>query len=299
MSDGIQITIRNEKLWKPDFIFVQLCDMLDALERPHFRDVLGGAVQRLRLDPDSRFEDDNRIAPKGKGKGKGKGKDDPNKKISKRRGFSKGLAMEVVVASLLTWLDHPKQVRAYWKINRNGLPNHAAPARKPDLLFSPMDAQPPFQIVCEVSANRGLNAQSFTKQLESALTHCKKIHGNVGEGVTYGFLVNHGRIAQSRMMQTVYRRFVKDKQLKRKGPIRLVSMRNRDFASVLRQLRGHGELRFDTRLLPRALDALHVRLRDKKKIPKGTQWMVKVFVDTIKAGMQAQQDLFDPEVVRT
>lgn len=204
--------------------------------------------------------------------------------------------MEVVVASLLTWFDHPKEVRGNWGIRRNDRPNHVAPAGYPDLVFYPMDVQPPFQIVCEVSANLGLDETSFRTQLEGALRHCDDYHLDQGDGVTYGFLVNHARMGEDEKMQTVYRSFVNDKEnklLDPEGPVRLVPMRNGDFGSVLRRLYAEGELAFDARLFAKALDALHVRLRGD--IPTGAMWMIDVFVETIKAGMQGQQDLFDSE----
>lgn len=63
MSDEVQVTNRNGKLWMPDATFYELCGMLDALEMTHYQDVLEGAVRRLGLDPQTRTREGNRTGP--------------------------------------------------------------------------------------------------------------------------------------------------------------------------------------------------------------------------------------------
>ena len=80
--------------------------MLDALDMPHRADVAGGAVGPSELDPKGSRETGSKMVLD----------EDTKRPISTIRRFSKGLAMEVVTASLLTFVDHPRQVRAYWTV---------------------------------------------------------------------------------------------------------------------------------------------------------------------------------------
>ena len=71
-----------------------------------------------------------------------------------------------------------------------------------------------------------------------------------------------------------------------------MALRTGDVSSILRRLDGQDQLAFPKRLFALALDELHVRLR-RKKVPKGEQWVVEVFVDTVTAETEAQPGLFE------
>ena len=77
--------------------------------------------------------------------------------IRNRRGMLKGLAMELLAASILRHLDAPASVVA-WATARNGLPNSAAPGGHPDVIaeYYEWEDAPAFKIIAEVSAMRDM-----------------------------------------------------------------------------------------------------------------------------------------------
>lgn len=291
------VAVRNDQTWTCGLSLKRLCIVLNRLEAIGFRDVRDGALTPLRLDPASRREDNNTLnmSPRAEPEEE-KEPDEPSKtdhSTRDARKFSKGTAMEVAMASALTALDHPERVNAFWTVKEdNSHPNRFAPAYTSDLLVSWGAAAPTFQVVCEVSAGRTMTPLYLLGQLESALRHCRKVHKREPVDVTYGLLVNPGKIGSDERLQQTYREFLADEKNALddpEGPIRLVGLRTGDFSSILRRLDVQDQLAFPKRLFARALDELHVLLREEK-VPDGKQWMVEVFIDAVTA----QPDLFDP-----
>ena len=120
--DSIPITMKNGSRWRPDFIFEELLDLVDALALPHYRDVQEGAVEELRLDLASRREDDNVLSL------------DDEQRVHNARKINKGLAMELSVSASLTYVGLPKTVRSFCKLNKRGAPNCFAGKGDPDIL---------------------------------------------------------------------------------------------------------------------------------------------------------------------
>ena len=104
---------------------------------------------------------------------------------------------------------------------------------EPDIVFRPPESAD-FQVVCEVSANKGLTDPQFREQLDSALRHAVNEHEEAGVSVTYVFLARNLREPGSdEHVRKVYRDFLKQhpKALRLWGPIRFVLMEAAEFAT--------------------------------------------------------------------
>ena len=295
MSEPSPVTIRNGEIWSCGLSTPQIYRTLQRLEAISFRS-LKEALKRVRLDPESRREDGNTLDTP----------EDADHRTSLERKFNKGLAMEVVASAALTTLDHTERVRAYWTLKEgSNLPNRHAPSGVPDVFIPPTGEAPDFQIVCEVSSGRTMTPKYLHQQLESALRHCVAMREEASV-VTYGLLVNSGKIGTDRNLQRTYRKFIADNADEKNGlqdpngPIRLVILQTLHFSMILRRLYPRGQLSFPRKSFARALDELHARLRSeipkpppKKKRTKakkrGTPWMIGVFIDTVTA----EPDLLD------
>ena len=159
--------------------------------------------------------------------------------------------MEVVASAALTILDHTEEVRVYWTLKEGkDLPNRHAPSGVPDVYIPATGETPDFQIVCEVSSGRTMTPKYLRKQLKSALKHCmaKREEASV---VTYGLLVNSGKIGADRKLQRAYRKFIADKADDENGledpaaPIRLVVVRTLHFSMILRRLYARSSSHFE------------------------------------------------------
>ena len=289
MFSPISVTVGSKdesaSSWDAGRPLSEILEILDALELTEAREVQHGAIKKLGLDSATRRKQDNRLRfrePKPTG--------DLERKLAKKenriqaaRRINKGLAMELAVSSILTFLGHPGVVRSYCTTNAKGLPNNFAPCNVCDIEPRPAITAPKFQIVCEVSANRNMNTEAFLRQLAGAHKHCEAVHQPGKRGfVTYGFLVNHGDIGKSKELRRLYQGFLSRKKLRRRSRIRLVPMRSRDFGTAMMRLEAKGYLAFDGSLLARALDALHQGLRED--VPDDKEWMADVFVQTIVDG---------------
>ena len=288
MAEPIPVTLRHEYIWRPGLDMPALCDMLMYLSEPHFRMVKSGAVDALRLDTESRREDVNAINTE---------KDDVA--THTRRCINKGLAMELVSSAVFAMVDHPQEVKSFCKLNARRQPNYFAPPGYPDILITPNGGPPRFQIVCEVSANREANTESckeswFKEQLEGALEHAEKWHKQSAVDVTYALLVSTARIAEDKVLHKVFRDFVtKSKhKLAPSGSIRFAAIRAEEFVTALQRINAAGNLSFKSRLLARGLDLLHERLYEET-LPEEEDWMAKLLVETVAAGVHPNENLFD------
>ena len=285
--------------WHADRPLFELLQILDALELSSVWEVRAGAIERLRLDSTSRRKDDNKIRFRGS-----KPQGDLEEKLSRNENriqctfrINKGLAMELTVSSILTFFGHPRTIRSYCTTNAKGLPNNFAPCGVCDIEPRPVLSGTAFQIVCEVSANRNMNETAFLRQLAGAYKHCEAVHKPRKRGfVTYGFLVNHGDIGESKELQQLYLGFLKRKKLRHTSRIRLVPMLSRDFGTAMLRLREAKHLSFDSSLFARALDVLHEGLRGN--VPDREEWMAEDFVQAIADGASANPSLLNPPQAR-
>ena len=277
--DPIPITMKNGSRWRPDFIFEELLDIVDALALPHYRDVQEGAVEALSLDLASRRGDDNLLSL------------DAERRVHNARKINKGLAMELSVSASLTFVGRPKTVKSFCKLNDRGVPNYFAGKGEPDILTRPLPNKFDYRIVCEVSANRAMGPKNFRKQLEGALNHCKKRKQKTRADTVYGFLLNHANVGKDKAIQDVYLDFVKKKKLKLKGAVRLVPMRAAEFVTALRRLHAEERLPFDSHLFATALNGLHRTLRSGKIPTQTKDWMADALIENISKGLDRDPKL--------
>ena len=294
MAEGISISLNDGHSWRTDKSFGVLMEMMIAITREGWRAVQEGVSKRLRLDAASRAQDGN---PWDTGP---KTKDDKYRERAKdignlRRG-NKGLDMELLISSVLSYLDSPKEVRCNCHVYK-GMPNKAAGGDEPDIVFRPAKSAD-FQIVCEVSANKGMTNSQYGDQLESALCHAEAEHEKAGVSVTYVLLVNLREAGSDKGIRKVYREFVKKSRKKSRkknakegakedigplrpfGPLRFVLMEAAELSTLMKELDYHDILDFESHLLAEALDNIHEALL-KKKTPTGGDWMADRMISLI------------------
>ena len=78
------------------------------------------------------------------------------------------------------------------------------------------------------------------------------------------------------------------------GPIRLVTMRAAELATVVRRLHHEEKLVFNSRILAAALDALHETWW-QEDLPEEEDWMAGTFLDAVRGGIADKGGLFDPD----
>ena len=285
-AQPLPVTLKHGKTWHSGHLPWELCNMLNALTQPDVRIITGGAVRKMEIDARSRAKKDNRLKIRRK-----------TKKISTARRINKGLAMETVMSMLLTYVDHPRQVRSYCVTNRRGEPRHFAQGGDhPDILFRPADNEPSFQIACEVSGNKTMDDPTYLDQLERGLEHARSMHEKAGVAVTYLFVVNLREIGTDKALQTICREFIADPDntLEPMGPIRLVTMRASELGMAVRRLHHEEKLVFNSRILAEALDALHETWW-QEDLPEEEDWMAGIFLDAVRGGIADKGGLFDPD----
>ena len=102
--------------------------------------------------------------------------------------------------AVLTYLGPPEDVKSYCVVNARGLPNHFAQRDEPDISVQPADNGPAFRIVCEVSANREFRDNTFKEQLIGTLKHANGLNELKPVPLTYGLMVNTGRIGEDKKL---------------------------------------------------------------------------------------------------
>ena len=245
---------------------------VESVGAPRLPDHPGGSVKKIRFDARSRAKDDNRLKLTG-----------PQKKIVTARKINKGLAMELVMASLLTFVGHPREVLSHCVSIHHRRPNNFVQGDNPDIVYRPANANPSVQVVCEVSANAEMNDESYRKQLEAGLKHARKEHCDAGVKVTYLLVANLRKIGEDKSLQAVYRVFqaARGNNLHPPAPIRVVPMRASEFATAVRRLHHEDTLRFPSSAPAQAFDALHEKIW-AASWPDEEDWMAEVFVETVR-----------------
>ena len=220
---------------------------------------------------------------------------DKSTKISTARKINKGLAMEMVMSSLLTFVDHPSEVASRCVANRRGKPNNFAQGDTPDVIFRPANANPSFQVVCEVSANKEMKDETYRRQLVRGLEHARAEHGDTGVKITYLFVANLRKIGEDKDPQALFREFQADEKagLHPTAPIRVVPMRASEFATAVRRLHHEDKLRCSSRLLAHAFDAVHEKTW-AESWPEEEDWMAKIFVETVRTAYRTETRLLEP-----
>ena len=267
--------------WAPDFSLNEVNLTLLCLLSHDFKTIQEIVARKLNIDTLSRVADENQINSK-----------EERGKLHNRRIINKALAMELLIALLLTWLDDSDQVGSNCCINEHGLPNNHAPKLVSDIEaeYPACDDGPAFRVVCEVSIKRRPTASDYRSQLDKTLVHAKDTIKDNDERPVYGLVVNGGDIATDRALHAVYKRFLADNQLMPDGMLRVIPVCTVDFAGVMLNLVEDEAYDFKSSVLARVFDTLIDKLR-QKNLPDKENWMETVFLNTIDADRFPELDL--------
>ncbi len=117
--------------------------------------------------------------------------------------------MELVVASVLCYLNHPKRSRVELCPEREGILSKAAAGRQSDILVTPANVNT-FQVVCAVSANKAMSDGKSVDQLDAALKHARKYNEEAEVVMTYVLLLNLREIGRDRRLHQKFQTFVEE-----------------------------------------------------------------------------------------
>ena len=267
--------------WAPRFSINEVNLTLLCLLSHDFKTIQEIVARKLNIDTLSRVADENQINSK-----------EERGKLHNRRIINKALAMELLIALLLTWLDDSDQVGSNCCINEHGLPNNHAPKLVSDIEaeYPACDDGPAFRVVCEVSIKRRPTASDYRSQLDKTLVHAKDTIKDNDERPVYGLVVNGGDIATDRALHAVYKRFLADNQLMPDGMLRVIPVCTVDFAGVMLNLVEDEAYDFKSSVLARVFDTLIDKLR-QKDLPAKENWMETVFLNTVDADRFPELDL--------
>ena len=266
-------------------------------------------------DDEEEPEDDSDGGDKGGGEAGGLGIPDDEivetvlastRKARNRRGALKGLALELLAATVLRHLDRCRQVLT-WVKTRDGKPNGQAGKGLADAIaiFPRTKTSREFRIVAEVSAKASMTRGDFRDQVRGALKHARaesKKHPGVP---IYALIVNNAKFAEDPAFkdefQSEYRRMLKDKELAPDDMVRLVPMNSGDFGMVAARLFDlpAEDRYFSPEVLSNALDMLHRAVLQPVYLEAKT-WMVEMFLKAVHAGIeQAKKAAPKPKRRRT
>jgi len=191
------------------------------------------------------------------------------------RTINKGLAMELLVATMLSCLDSPQAVRPWCAVSAKGHPKMSAGPGFEDILAT----YGGFSIVAEVSAKRDASTDTdfFRRQLEQALDHADQAAGRQRDGATgivYALVINKCSADTNHRIEKEYRevllKYLNKGQVSSKKPdhvgvsgIRLIPLRSWDFFDVMDRLQAESSdsgLSIRSEVLAAALEEVYMLL---------------------------------------
>ena len=199
----------------------------------------------------------------------------------------KGLAMELVCASILRRLTNCPRVVAWAKTQR-GVPHVAAGGGSPDItgVFPGTPTSPPFRLLMEVSANRVANEDHFKKQIAGAYKHAEKEAGRFKDVRICALMVNGCRVySPNQPYRQIYLEFVREKGLDAYSQISIVPLHALDFAVVMGRLFFEIQKRRDPYhwgTIAKALDLLRDAMLHLSAFPNKRTWMVDMLEGAFK-----------------
>lgn len=290
------ISLHGECDWQLPLSLFESANLLKVLSMHNRGSIKRLILRRLqitdamkKLDPDQlkALEDDElldlyKIDPK-----------DPDKKARKaanRRRMLKGLAMELICASIIRHLDTPLKVTALAQ-PRDGKPNSLAPPGEADISADyPKIPQSPkilqsrdIKVIAEVTAKRKVTTENFLTQLRQGYKHAVEERKKAPDSLIYCLLVNGARIHTDVRLHELYRGYLQQKELTPDGDIRIVPMYSKDFsfiAGMLSDRYGLDELYFEPEVLFDALDAV-CRGFAEEELPEKRMWVIHEFMGVI------------------
>ena len=213
-------------------------------------------------------------------------------RVKTLRRINKGLAMELLVATMLSCLDSPQAVRPRCAVSEKGHPKMYAGAGDEDILATYGD----FCIVAEVSAKRdaSTDAEFFRDQLEQALHHADKVAKREAGGDVYALVINKCSVDTNHRIESVYRnilkRYLETGRTSWKYPdrkagkgIRLIPIRSHDFFQIVDGVLAGGAMAgfaIGRDRLKQALEDVYLQLHGRN-IDDDKRWMAVTMARTL------------------
>ena len=276
----IPVTLRGGQAWRPSLSENDIAVLLAYLQTQNFKAISNIVARKLHIDTRSRVEADNRLNLK-----------DGGRWLREARTINKALAMELLVALSMTYLDHAEQVVSGCVV-RNRQPNNFASSGLADIAVSypSCDDAPAFFVLVEVSIKRIVSTEHYRIQLDQTIRHVKDLAAdNPGQPV-YGLVINSGDITAEKRLQAVYKRFLSDNSISADSRIKVLALHTGDFISILGKLLADKSYAFRSSVLVRIFDTLIQRLREQD-LPIEKDWVAQTWLHTITESRSPKLDL--------
>ena len=216
-----------------------------------------------------------------------------------RRWIQKGLAMELVSASIMQHLDKPAAVTA-WARPKDGRPNLGAGPGDADISvdFPETEQTRALKILAEVSAKEVVTTDDYVEQLSSALAHAQAELKKVPELLIYCLVVNGAKIHKDVGLHELFRGFLQKHSLTPDGNIRMVPMYSPDFGYIAGKISSSYDLTeryFEPYVLCGALDAVCNAIA-QEELPKERMWMIDSFMNVVAEWRKHHRSGLDDEL---
>ena len=276
----IPVTLRGGMSWNPSFTDNEVAILLVYLHSQNFKVISNIVARKLNIDTRSRVESDNRLNLKDNGHW-----------LREARTINKALAMELLVALSLTYIDNAQQVVSGCVV-RNRQPNNFASSGLADItvFYPPSDDGQAFCVLVEVSIKRIVSPDHYRRQLDQTLTHAKVLAANNDGRPVYGLVINSGDITGEKRFQAVYKRFLSDNQITADSNIKVLALYTGDFISIMGKLLAHKTYDFRSGLLVQIFDILIAQLRERE-LSSEKDWVVKTWLNIITESRLLNLDL--------
>ena len=280
MSLRIPVTLREGQPWRPYLSENDVAILLAYLQSQNFKAISHIVARRLNIDTRSRVEADNRLNLKDNGHW-----------LREARTINKALAMELLVALSLTYIDSAEQVLSGCVV-RNRLPNNFASSGLADIVvrYPSCDDGPAFSILVEVSIKRMVSTEHYRRQLDQTFLHATELAVDNGSRLVYGLVINSGDITVEKRLHAVYKRFLSENRITADSPIKVLALYTGDFISILGKLLADQTYDFRSSLLVRIFDVLIEKLRDTK-LPSEKDWVANTWLNIIHESRFLQLEL--------
>ena len=258
----------------------EIAILLVYLLSQNFKAISNLVASKLNIDTRSRVEADNRLNLQANGHW-----------LHEARTINKALAMELLVALSLTYIDNSERVISGCVV-RNQLPNYFASSRLADItvFYPPSDGGQAFCVLVEVSIKRIESAEHYRSQLNQTIKHAKELADNSEGRPVYGLAINSGDITGEKRFQAIYKRFLSDNQITADSHIKVLALYTGDFISIMGKLLVDKTYHFRSSLLVQIFDILIEQLREKE-LPPEKDWVAKTWLNIITESRLLNLDL--------
>ena len=245
--------------WNSEYSCRTAARLLDELARSNPRALANLVFPSVRTDMKTRREGGNLFY----------GKDGGVRRIAPTEWgkINKGLAMELLSASLFSCLDQPREVVSFCQLDeKTRLPKMCAGSDSADLRV----VYDTYALVVEVSAQKRVSPPTYRRQLIQAINHSETLAKERPSRPVYALVINNGSIDNSNVYRRVYDE-LEPTAREKKGDIRLIPIWARDFAQIVSTLCGEDDpvgLAVPGGDIARALDTIHEHIATRKSPTK-------------------------------